>query len=68
MKILQVGEIMGKVDLFMKGYLNRPEETAKFFGNDGFVGVHVRVLIDTMLKLINAAIFSEASSKLKVLS
>ena len=37
MKILQVGEIMGKVDLFMKGYLNRPEETAKFFGDDGFV-------------------------------
>ena len=28
---------MGKVDLFMKGYLNRPEETAKFFGDDGFV-------------------------------
>ena len=38
------------------------------FGNDGFLGVHVRVLIDTMLKGIIAATFSEASSKLKVLS
>ena len=38
------------------------------FGNDGFLGVHVRVLIDSMLKGINAATFSEASSKLKVLS
>ena len=36
------------------------------FGNDGFLGVHVRVHL--MLKGINAATLSEASSKLKVLS
>ena len=33
----EVGEIMAKCHRTMKGYLNRPEETAKFFAKDGFV-------------------------------
>ena len=28
---------MVKMDVVMKGYLNRPEENAKFFADDGFV-------------------------------
>ena len=28
---------MAKSDNVMKGYLNRPEETKAFFGEDGFV-------------------------------
>ncbi len=33
----RVGEIMARCHVTMKGYLNRPEETAKFFGEDGFI-------------------------------
>ena len=29
--------MMVKTDVVMKGYLNRPEENAKFFGDDGFI-------------------------------
>ena len=32
----QEGEIMVRQPHFMVGYLNRPEENAKFFGKDGF--------------------------------
>lgn len=31
-----MGEIMVKEDVSMLGYLNRPEEDAKFWGRDGF--------------------------------
>lgn len=33
----EVGEIMAKGKSNMLGYLNRPEENAKFFGQDGFI-------------------------------
>jgi long-subunit acyl-CoA synthetase (AMP-forming) len=32
----KVGEIMAKGGIPMKCYLNRPEENAKFFAEDGF--------------------------------
>ncbi len=32
----KIGEILAKTDCLMKGYYNRPEENAKFFGKDGF--------------------------------
>ena len=38
------------------------------FGKDGFLGVHAKLLIDTMLKRITAASFSEAGSNLQVIS
>ena len=33
----EVGEILAKCGVNMKGYLNRPEENAKFFAPDGFI-------------------------------
>ena len=33
----KVGEIMAKMDFYMKGYLNRQIETDKFFSYDGFI-------------------------------
>ena len=28
---------MAKMDFYMKGYLNRPQENEIFFANDGFI-------------------------------
>ena len=33
----QVGEIYAKCNNLMIGYLNRPEENARFFASDGFI-------------------------------
>ncbi len=33
----EIGEIMARGDYIMMGYLNRPEENAKYFAEDGFV-------------------------------
>ena len=33
----QVGEILAKTPTMLQGYLNRPDETKKFFCDDGFV-------------------------------
>ena len=33
----QVGEILAKTPTMLQGYLNRPDETKKFFCEDGFV-------------------------------